>query len=120
MAHEMHMGDGSILRVKFWGNFDQADVEAYLADFRPILESATDTIDFLVDVSEVGKASAGARRMFGEMFRTPHPLTGRSALVGANRYIRVVAGFVMRITGAKNMRLFEFEEEALAWLKGAD
>ena len=118
MGHEMHLGDDNILRVKFWGDFDQADVEAYMADFQPIVESATDTIHFLVDVSQVGKASAGARRIFGEMFSDPHPLTGRSALVGASRYIRVVAGFVMRVTGAKNMRIFESEDEAVAWLKG--
>jgi hypothetical protein len=117
MAHEMHMGDDGILRVKFSGDFDTKDVEAYMADFAPIVENATQTIDFLVDVSEVGKASANARRAFGDIFRNPHPSTGRTALFGDSRYIRVVTGFVLRITGSQNLRIFDSEQEALAWLK---
>lgn len=117
MAHEMHMGDDGILRVKFSGDFDAPDVDAYLADFVPIIENATQTVNFLVDVGEVGKASASARRAFGDVFRAPHPLTGRTALIGASRYLRVVTGFVLKVTGAQNLRLFDSEQEALAWLK---
>jgi hypothetical protein len=117
MAHEMQMGDDGILRVKFWGDFEQADVDAYMADFQPILEQVTGKIHFLVEVSGVGKASSGARKLFGEMFRDPDPRTGKTALLGANRYVRVVAGFVIKITSGQNMRLFDSEEKALAWLK---
>jgi hypothetical protein len=118
MAHEMHMGDDGILRVKFSGDFDRQDVEAYVKDFEPFLAQATGPIDFLVDVSEVGKASSESRKAFGEMFRVPNPKTGYTAVVGASRYVRVVAGFVTRVTGATNLQLFDTENEALAWLRG--
>lgn len=117
MAHEMHMRDDGILEVIFSGDFDAAEVDAYMRDFEPYLEVGPDIIHFLVDVSQVGKSSAAARRTFGEMFRDPHPRTGKTAMVGANRYLRVVAGFVMKATGAQNMRIFDSEEDALAWLK---
>jgi hypothetical protein len=116
MAHEMHMGDDGILRVKFSGDFDRQDVEAYMNDFHRFLDAATGTIHFIVDVHQVGKSSAAARKAFGEMFRDPDPRTGKTALVGASRYVRVVAGFVMAITGATNMRMFDTEDAALAWL----
>jgi hypothetical protein len=118
MAHEMHMGDDGILRVKLSGDFDRQDVEAYVKDYEPFLAQTTGMIDFLVDVSEVGKASSGARKAFGEMFSIPNPRAGYTAVVGANRYVRVVAGFVTRVTGATNLRLFDTEDPALAWLRG--
>ncbi len=122
MAYEMHMGDDGILRVTFSGDFDGDDAEAYMADFNPILEAVPETkrIHFLVDVREVGKATPAARQVFREMFRDPDPRTGYTALVGASRYVRVVTGFVLKVTGAKNLRMFDSEEEALTWLKGMD
>lgn len=117
MAHEMHMGDDGILRVKFSGDFEEGDVAAYMKDFSPFLEAATEKVHFLVDVSEVGKASGAARRTFAEIFQEPHPLTGNSALIGVSRYLRVLIGFVLKATGATNLRIFDSEEEALAWLQ---
>jgi hypothetical protein len=118
MPHEMHLGDEGILRVTFSGDFDEADVKAFARDLAPILAAAEGNIHLLVDVHRADKASTGARQIFREMFRNPDPHTGYTAMVGASRYIRVVVGFVMQITGtADTLRMFDGEEEALAWLQ---
>jgi hypothetical protein len=118
MAHQMHMLEEGILYVKFSGDFDGPDVDAYMKDYTSIMTQVTGKIHFLVEVSEVGKATSAARKAFGDMFRQPDPRTGRTAVVGASRYVRVVAGFVTRVTGATNLRLFDSEDQALAWLRG--
>jgi hypothetical protein len=41
----------------------------------------------------------------------------KAAVVGASRYARVLASFIMKATGRNNIRFFVSEEEGLAWLK---
>jgi hypothetical protein len=119
MAHKLSMGDDGILRMKFSGDFGKEEAEAFLEDFMPFLEAATGTepMHFIADVSQVGKTSAAARKVFSDLFREPDPRRGKMALVGASRYVRVVAGFLMRAAGETGWRFFDTEEEALAWLK---
>lgn len=119
MAYDMHMGDDGILRVSFEGDLDLPEVTAYTMAYRPFLETASEAepLRFLVDVSRLGKTSAAARKLLVEEFRAPDPRIGKSAMVGASRYVRVLAGFVMKATGREDVRLFATEEDALAWLE---
>lgn len=122
MAHEMKMGDDNILQVKFSGDLDEASLRAYIRDYEPFIQatSASRPLHFLVDVSQVGKIPTGVRRIFNEIFRDPDPRTGYTAIVGANRYVRVMASFVLRATGTPNLRMFDSEDKARAWLKSLD
>jgi hypothetical protein len=45
------------------------------------------------------------------------PRLGKSATVGVDRYTRVLLDFMLKATKRDNIRLFDTEEEALAWLK---
>lgn len=117
VAHEMHRDQDGILRVKLWGNFSQEEAVAFRADFHRMLESAGEEMDALLQVERFGKASAEARKIFGAMFRRPHSNTGKTALVGANQYVRIVLGFILQATGASETRLFDSEKEAVAWLR---
>ena len=118
MAHEVNIGDDGILRMAFIGGMDEEDTKAFREEFDPILKSATEAepLRILVDGSRSGKYTSAARRIFVELQRSP--LIGDVALVGASRYSRVLAGFVLKATGRDNVRLFESEEEALGWLRG--
>ena len=117
MAHELQMGDDGILRVSYIGDMDEEDVEAYIRDLAPFREAATEErpLVFLIDTSRLGKASSAARKTFAELAKEPR--IGRSALIGARRYVRVMAGFLAKATGRENYRFFDSEKEALAWLK---
>jgi hypothetical protein len=119
MPYEIHVGDDGILRVTFEGDLDLSDITAYTMAYRPFLEGASEAepLHFLVDVSRLGKASAKARKLFVDEFRAPDPRIGKSAMVGASRYVRVLASFMMKATGREDIRLFTTEKEALAWLE---
>jgi hypothetical protein len=69
----------------------------------------------LADLSQGGKFSAEFRKTLAGLMNDPR--TGKVANVGAKRYNRVLAGFLLKATGRDNIRFFKLEEEALAWLK---
>lgn len=50
--------------------------------------------------------------------RTPDP--GHTFLAGAHCYVCVVTGFVLRVTEASNLRMFDTGEQGLAWLQSPD
>ena len=118
MAHEIKMGDDGILQVKMVGDVDQEGWAAYAQDIASILDTLpeTETVHFLVDLRQMGKSSLAARKDSLDIFRNPDPRIGKSALVGANRYIQVLGSFVMSAAGRDDFRFFDSEDEALAWL----
>ncbi len=122
MAYEVEILDGGILRVAFTGHIEAEDMAGYSRAYEEMRDTAQDVdkIHFLVDVSEAGKGSAAARRAMTEWFRAPDPQAGKTAIVGANRYMRVLTSFVIKATGKKDMRLFDSAEDALVWLRGSD
>jgi hypothetical protein len=112
------MGDDGILRVRFIGNLDREDAEAYLGDYQRYLEGREpgEHLHFLVDATDLGKFSAAARKLWIDAFRDPDPRIGDTALVGASRYVRVLSSFILKAVGRDNVKLFATEGEALAWL----
>ena len=117
MAHELRMGNDGILRVAFIGDMGKDDVEAYIRDLAPFRATATKEkpLTMIIDTSQQGKASSAARKAFVELANEPR--IGRLALIGVNRYVRVLVGFLARAAGRENFRFFDSEEEAVAWLK---
>jgi ABC-type transporter Mla MlaB component len=119
MPYKLSMGDDGILRMAFIGDIDEEDVLAYVEEYTPLSEAATEAgpLRILVDASQVGKVSSSARKALVEVYRAPGMGMLTTAVVGANRYVRVLAGFIMKALGRKGLRFFDSEEEALAWLK---
>jgi ABC-type transporter Mla MlaB component len=119
MPYELSMGDDGILRLAFIGDIDAEDVLAYVEEYTPFSEAAIETgpLRILVDASQVGKVSSSARKALVEVYRAPGTEMMTTAIVGANRYIRVLAGFIMKALGRKGLRFFDSEEAALAWLR---
>lgn len=119
MGYEFEKRDDGVIWVSFSGDIGSEDVATYLESYNKLVASTpkTDTLLFLVDVSNVGKASARARKAFMDAFRNPERRKTRSAIVGASRYIALIADFVIRMIGKEHIRIFDSEGEAVAWLK---
>jgi hypothetical protein len=118
MGHEMKMGQDGILRVKFSGFLDGEEAEAYIREYEGYVKHATvdEPLHTLSDAQEMTKMSSSARKLFIESFSSPDVRVGKTAIVGASRYLRVLAGFILKAVGRDNIRLFASEEEALPWL----
>jgi hypothetical protein len=117
MTHELEMRDDGILRLALIGDVEKEEIEAYVRDVTPFLQAATEAEPLLIlsDSSRMGKMSSAARKVFAGRIRDPR--VGKVAIVGGKRYIRVLVGFISKINQRDNLRFFDTEEEALAWLK---
>lgn len=117
MAYELKMGNDGILRMRASGNVDVAEMESFRLEFEGFLATATEEqpLKILTDSSKQAKYSAAARKIFVELQRSPK--VGRAAVVGAKRYTRVLTSFILRASGRDNVRFFDSEAEAVAWLK---
>jgi hypothetical protein len=117
MAHELRMRDDGILWLAQIGDVDEEDMDAFLGDLTPFLEAATEGQSLLIlsDTSRTGKLSANARKLLAGLGRDPR--LRKTAILGSGRYTRVVASFINKAAGRDNIRFFDSEQEAIAWLK---
>jgi hypothetical protein len=72
-------------------------------------------INTFIDMNESGKSTPEARKIWKEL--SEHENTGKVAFVGLHMVARVIAGFLMKVSGNKKSRFFSNREEALEWLK---
>lgn len=118
MGHEMRMGQDGFLRVRFIGFLDGEDAEAYIQDYASYVDQATPDkpLHALADATEMTKMSSVARKTIIEAFGSSDTRIGKTAVIGASRYLRVLTSFILKAVGRENVRLFAGEEEALQWL----
>jgi hypothetical protein len=118
MGHEMRMGPDGILRVKFIGFLNREDAEAYINDYNSYVAGASSDkpLHALADARGMTKMSSAARKTIIETFNRSDARIGKTAVVGASRYLRVLTSFILKAVGRDNIRLFATEEEALPWL----
>jgi hypothetical protein len=116
MAHQFQLESEGILRLTFIGDTDRRGAEQLLVDFQPFLEQVTAENPWLIlwDDTRGGKASVDVRKVYAEVNRDPR--IGKVAIFGAKRYGRVLGEFVLKLTGRDNIRFFDNEAEARAWL----
>ena len=117
MTYEISKGDDGILRWIGTGDLDEGALETIVNELTSYLESATETDPLLLlsDVSRSGKISARARSALAGL--SGDPRVEKNAILGSGRYQRVLATFIDRAVGRDNIRFFDTEEQALAWLK---
>lgn len=117
MAYDLHMRDDGILRIVMDENLVD-ELDAFRRDLMAYLETATPEkpLRTLSSSRTPGsKLPPAVRKAFADLNRDPR--LGKSATLGVDRYTRVLAGFVLRATGRRNIQFFDTEEEALTWLK---
>jgi hypothetical protein len=116
MAHQFQLESGGVLRLTFIGDTDRQGVEKLVADFQPFLAQVTAENPLLIlwDDTRGGKASVDVRKVYADFNRDPR--IGKVAIFGAQRYGRVLGEFVLKLTGRNNIRFFDNEAGARAWL----
>ena len=117
MAYELGIRDDGIARLATIGDQGKEDVENLRKHLEALVEAATEAepMGLIVDSSRSGKTSSAARKLYVELGRDSR--FGKTALLGARRYSRLLATFIAKATGRDNIGFFDSEEEALAWLK---
>lgn len=119
MPYQIQMGDDGILRINFGGGtLEHDEVDDFVRDFAVYLDAVAFEAPLrtltMADQSGI-KLSSKTRKAFADLNLDPR--LGKSATVGMNRYTRVLVGFVLKATGRDNIRFFDTEEKALAWLR---
>ena len=116
MAYEIRMDDDGILRIIGEGEFHEQMAEAVMRDLEPYLQAAEGGRPLLLlsDVRQSGKLSTRARALLAELGQDPR--LAKNAVLGVGRYTRVMASFINKASGRDNLRFFETDQEAIAWL----
>jgi UDP-N-acetylmuramyl pentapeptide synthase len=104
-----------IIRNKSRGDFEEEDAKKQMAELVEIVESKSGKVLVLNDLTEAGKASSGARKVYAQMLKSEG--IAKHAFVGMSTLTRVIVSFIVRASGAENAMFFATEEEALKWLK---
>lgn len=117
MPYQMTLHDDGIVRIIFDGALESDEVEQFVSDFTQYLETVTPEAPLrtLTTTNQAGaKLPSPVRKMFADL--NCDRRLGKSATIGLDRYTRVLVAFVLKATGRDNIRFFDTEEQALAWL----
>jgi hypothetical protein len=104
-----------IIRNVAWGDFDEADARNQAEMIVRLVASQPGNVRLLNDLTESGKASSKARKIYVDLMKLEH--IERQAFVGMKTLTRVIVSFIMKFSGVTNARYFTTEHEALKWLK---
>ncbi|MFK7801727.1 MAG: STAS/SEC14 domain-containing protein [Anaerolineae bacterium] len=121
MGYKLSKITENIMRLDLIGDFDAEDASNYPAQLMPYLENAAahgEQLHIYVDTSEFGSLSVAGRRVFSEANKDERQ--GKIAASGVNRFLGMMARFIMVASGRDNIRFFDDENSALEWLKGSD
>jgi hypothetical protein len=104
-----------IIRNVSWGDREERDAKREAGEILEVAESRPGKVLILVDLSQSGRASSGARKVYSDLLRSEK--FARVAYFGLKTVTRVIVSFIMNFAGVKNAKYFASEEEALRWLK---
>lgn len=107
--------EDGILRVHVSGQLDEEAMNSLTEELRRILEKRSGKANILVDAIAGVEISSKARKIGARMAKWPR--IGRIAIYGVGVVSKVLALFMIEISGKENMKFFENEEEALKWLR---
>ena len=104
-----------VIRNRSQGDFEEADARKQMARILEMAEGRPGRVLVLNDLTEAGKASSGARKVYAELLKSDK--IARHAFVGMRTLTRVIVSFLLRASGAEDAGFFDTEDEALKWLK---
>jgi hypothetical protein len=111
----VHELSGGILRVTAWGRCRRADVDELFDAYQPELEKRVPALT-LTDVTALDDLELSARWAFAERMRKNRQLVLRSAVIGLRPELEVVLRVLVRVSGRKDLRVFDRGEDAEEWL----
>jgi len=117
MSFEVQPISDQIVKLTIDGDISDEDGEQFLTDINEFRDALPPEkpMHYLVDSMKQGKLSAHTRSIFTEQNKSSG--VGKVAVFGSNRFVRVMATFMIKASGRDNIRFFETETEALAWLQ---
>jgi hypothetical protein len=111
-VHELPSG---ILRVTVWGRGSRTDVDELFNAYQPHLEQRSPALT-LTDVTALDDLELSARWAFAERMRKNRQFVLRSAVIGLRPELEVVLRVLVRVSGRKDLRVFDRREDAEEWL----
>ena len=105
----------NILYIEAVGEQTDEFADVIRTQYKRIYSLFPGKVKQLVNLNKSGKSSPAAREMYREMGKDE--LTEKVAVYGAHPVARVLAAFVIGVSGIKNTRFFYTKEDALAWLR---
>ncbi len=120
MGYSIERLDGNIIKFNMYDTFTAEDASSHAREMDPILAELgrkNEQAMFLIYTSKLKKISIEGRRSFSE--RNGDERIGKTAVVGVNRFLKVIARFIIVASGKDNIRFFDEvnEADALAWLR---
>lgn len=113
--NRLYLSDDNIIYFTNVGEHDKKTAAACKEAIIELFNKVDGKVHGLIDLNKAGKQSPEARKMWSEISEMEQ--TGKVAVWGMHPVAKVIASFVMGISGNKDMRFFNTEEKALQWLK---
>ena len=99
---------------KFWGEQDEKAAREFIEEITKLAKLGG-KVKFFIDGSEAGKSTAGARKAYVDFAKSVPE--GKIAIFGVTTLLKVIATFIIRAAGTKNVKFFTNKGEAIKWLK---
>ncbi|HRE48484.1 MAG TPA: hypothetical protein PLD47_12230 [Aggregatilineales bacterium] len=109
--------ENRILRVTFISPWTADEMVRNFPQAKQWYDDATHPIHMLIDMRQNRYAPPGALRA-REAPGLTHPKAGIAAVFGASTLIRMLGEVVMRVARSENLKFFDTEALALAYLRG--
>lgn len=108
--------DDGIVRAATFGDLTEEDADTYLQALGAAIRQVGEPLRILGDARQAGKHTKEARRFLRDSFIAIPPC--RMAVVGAGPAKRLFVWLLLHNSLVRQLRFFDGEAEALAWLRG--
>ena len=119
MGYSIERLGTNIIKFEMEGIFSAEDALNHEQQMDPILSELAQNglkAQFLIYTANLSRISVEGRRSFSA--RNGDDRIGKTAVIGVNRFLKVIARFIMVASGKDNIKFFDEDDEdqAIAWL----
>lgn len=111
-----------LIKVTYDHNgFSDEDAKTYRSEIEILMNNAkgqNKLLKNLIYPGPRGHISLEGREMFKELNKDPR--NGNAAIIGGDRFTKMITHFILIATGQNNIRFFDNEDSALEWLNNSD
>jgi hypothetical protein len=112
--NQVKLTQGNLVYIRAVGPQTQSMANDLINLYKQFYQEINMPMNFIIDLNEAGKNSPEARKAWKVV--TEDILTSKVALVGIHPVARVLAGFVMSVTGRNKLQFFSTIDQAISWL----
>lgn len=119
MPNKVFLGENDIIFNLYEGNQAQESIQNMVNENNRIitkLRRQNKPVLVLADLTKLGQSSIGSRQASADALKNKD--YDKVALFGANKFMKYVGNFIITASGQeRRARMFDTEDEAMAWLK---